>query len=44
MPTVALASIQGLNQKLEERLRARDREISDLKALARELAAKVEKR
>lgn len=41
---VALAAIQGLNQKLEEQLRARDQEISDLKALVRELAAKVDKR
>jgi hypothetical protein len=38
MPTgVALAAIQGLNQKLEEQLKARDAEIEQLKHVVTEL-------
>ena len=39
---VALAAIQGLNQKLEDKLRERDREIEQLKEMVKTLAAKVE--
>jgi hypothetical protein len=39
---VALAAIQGLNQKLEDKLRERDREIEQLKQMVKTLAAKLE--
>jgi len=38
---VALAAIQGLNQKLEAQLRARDQELADLKATLHELREHV---
>jgi len=37
---VALAAIQGLNRKLEEELRKRDREIRELKVLVESLVKK----
>jgi len=38
---VALAAIQGLNQKLEEKNAALERELAELKALVQALAEKV---
>ena len=40
---VALAAIQGLNQKLEQELRARDRKIEELTELVQTLAAQLKK-
>ena len=40
---VALAAIQGLNQKLEEKIREQDREIEQLKRMMKALAAKLER-
>jgi len=40
---VALAAIQGLNQKVEERLKAKDDEIQDLKQSVEQLKAMIDK-
>jgi trimeric autotransporter adhesin len=40
---VALAAIQGLNQKLEENLRQRDRQIEELRILVSKLMSKLGK-
>jgi len=39
---VALAAIQGLNEKLEEKLRERDRQVMELKELVEKLAKKLD--
>jgi len=38
---VALAAIQGLNQKLEEKNAALEKEVAELRALVKKLAEKV---